>query len=58
MCSKTLGQMFEALEDKITVLEERVEQLEAEQRAPVGWVPTERWDDPYAGDAYNGDGAL
>lgn len=49
MCGKTLGQLFEAVEEKIEALEERVEQLEAEQRAPLTWDTGGAidWEPPY-----------
>ena len=50
MCTKSLGQLFAEVEEKIEALEERVEQLEAEQRAPLP-APGE-YDDLYYGYAY------
>lgn len=47
MCSKTIGQYFEEVNDKIEALEERVEALEAEQREPLP-RPVE-YDDLYYG---------
>ena len=58
MCGKTLGQLFDEVEEKIEALEERVEQLEAEQRAPLAGETGGPWNDPFWGDPYGGDGGL
>lgn len=53
MCGKTLGQLFDEVDAKIEALEERIEQLEAEQRAPLAWDTggAVDWEYPYEVDS-------
>lgn len=44
MCEQTIGQIVEELTGRIDDLEERIEQLEADHRAPLNNDPIDEFD--------------